>query len=89
MSNKGIETLWNEGVPVITSTAEWKGYFYHAKIGHMERIIASEDCLRECAPHILRYYAVKPEVLFNAGLPDLILLGDYPNVPEVFSVRIR
>lgn len=46
--------------------------------------------LREgCAPHALMSYAVEPGILLATGVPDVILLGDYDNVPEVFSLSSK
>lgn len=83
------QELWESGMPVISTKEEWESYFYHAVIGHMEKIVVSETALKCCAPHALMSYAVKPSILLVTGLPDVILLGDYANVPEVFSLRSK
>lgn len=80
------QELWESGMPVISTKEEWESYFYHAVIGHMEKIVASKTALKCCAPRALMSYAVEPGILFVTGVPDVILLGDYANVPEVFSL---
>lgn len=44
------QELWEEGLPVISTKEEWESYFYHAVIGHTERIVVSEAALKCCAP---------------------------------------
>lgn len=83
------QALWERGIPVISTKEEWESYFYHATIGHMEKIVVSETALKCCASHTLTPYAVEPGILLASGLPDVILLGDYANVPEVFSLRSK
>lgn len=80
------QKLGNQGIPAINTQAEWNSFFYRSVIGRTQRILVSEACLKRCAPRTLAYYAVEPQILFATGQPDVILLGDYTNVPEVFSV---
>ncbi len=80
--------LYNAGVTVITTEEEWKSFLLRATIGCTYKIIASKDCLRVCAPRTLYKYAVHRRALYTDKLsPDVILLGDYKNVPDVFSVH--
>lgn len=83
------QELWDKGLPVISTREEWESYFYHAVIGHTEKIVVSETALKCCAPHALLSYAVEPGILLATGVPDVILLGDYANVPEVFSLSSK
>ena len=88
LSKEGVINLHATGIPVISSEKEWESFFYHAAIGFTYKVIVSEDCLHTCAPYTLYHYAVHRRALHSDKLPpDVILLGDYKNVPDVFSVR--
>lgn len=88
LSEEGTMQLHTTGIPVIFFQKEWKSFFYRTTIGFTYKVIVSEDCLRTCAPYTLHHYAVHRRALYTNKLPpDVILLGDYKNVPDVFSVH--
>lgn len=88
LSDSGAIGLHNAGIPTITTTEEWKSFFFRTTIGYTYKVIVSQDCLCCFAPYALRQYAVHRRVLHSDKLPpDIILLGDYANAPDVFSVR--
>nr|WP_325254475.1 helix-turn-helix transcriptional regulator [uncultured Oscillibacter sp.] len=88
LSGDGIATLYAAGILAISSEKEWNSFFYRATIGHTYKVVVAEDCLRTCAPYALYQYAVHRRALYSDKLPwDYILLGDYTNLPDVFSVR--
>lgn len=88
LSEDGAMSLHATGIPVISSEKEWESFFYRTAIGFTHKVIVSENCLNTCAPYTLYHYAVHRRALRSDKLPpDVILLCDYKNVPDVFSVR--
>lgn len=86
LSDSGVTRLYQSGIRIINTEEEWNSFFYHATIGLMEMIIISGEAARRCVSRVLSRYAVAPEALMMSGIPDVILLGDYENTPDVFSV---
>lgn len=82
-----VVSLNAAGIPVITTQKGWEGFFYRTTIGWTYKVIVSEECLRTCVPRTLYQYAVHRRALYTDKLPfDVILLGNYEDVPEIFSV---
>ncbi len=88
LSAQGVNILCRNNIPVINRQDEWDSFFYRSTIGYTYQVIISKECLEICLPYTLCPYAVPPYALHTSpALEDIILLGDYKNAPEIFSVR--
>lgn len=88
LSEAGVNWFYRRGNPVITTEDDWKSFLFHTQIGRTQSVLVSEQAARGwMLAYILEEYIVAPYALMEVGLPDVILLGDYPNRSSVRSRR--
>lgn len=83
---EAIAQMDNDYLTVNTKD-EWMNWLMHAKIGKEQIMIISEECIQRCLSYLLDEYVVAQSALTKFGLQDVVLLGDYKNRTDVFSIN--